>query len=83
MTFFCMKYTWRMHIIGKANELLHAVFLQKLELLFARFISKQLGGTLGFLLHKVYLENAHYWKRKLTFACSYFCRNWSSNLQGL
>ena len=83
MTFFCMKYTWRMHIIGKANELLHAVFLQKLELLFARFISKQLGGTLGFLLHEVYLENGHYLKGKLTFSCSSFCRNWSSYLQGL
>ena len=35
-----MKYTWKMHIIGKANEFLHAAFLQKLELLFARFISK-------------------------------------------
>ena len=64
MTFFCKKYTWRMHIIGKENELLHPAYLQKLELLFARFISKQLGVTLGFLLHKVYLENAHYWKGK-------------------
>ena len=59
MAFFCMKYTWKMHYIGKANELLHAAFYQKLELLFARFISKQLRGTLGFFLHKVYLENAH------------------------
>ena len=67
MTFFCMKYTWRMHIIGKANELLHAVFLQKFELLFVRLISKQLGGTLGFLLHEVYLENRHYLKDKLMF----------------
>ena len=53
MTFFCIKYTWRMHIIGKANELLHAVFLQKLELEFASFISKKLGGTLDILLHEV------------------------------
>ena len=60
MAFFCMKYTRKMHIIGKASELLHAAFLQKLELLFANFISKQLRGTLGFLLHKVYLENAQY-----------------------
>ena len=60
MAFFCMKYTRKMHIIGKANELFHAAFLQKLELLFARFISKQLRGTLGFLLHKVYLESAQY-----------------------
>ena len=78
-----MKYTWKMHIIGKANELLHAAFLQKLELLFARFISKQLGGTLGFLVHKVYLANADYLKGKLMFSCRSFCRNWSSNLQGL
>ena len=83
MTFFCMKYTWRMQIIRKANELLHAVFLQKLELLFASFISKQLGGTLGFLLHEVYLATADYWKGKLMFSCWSFCRNWSSNLQGL
>ena len=60
MAFFCMKYTWKMHIIGKANELLHAAFLQKLDLLFSRFISKKLRGTLGFLLHKVNLANADY-----------------------
>ena len=60
----CMKYTWKMDIILKANEYLHSAFLQKLELLFARFISKQLGGTLGFLLHEVYLENGHYLKGK-------------------
>ena len=60
MAFFCMKYTWKMHIIGTTNEILHAAFLQKLELLFARIVSKQLRGTLGFLLHKVYLEYAHY-----------------------
>ena len=41
--------------------------LQKLELKFARFISKQLGGTLGSLLHEVYLENADYLKGKLMF----------------
>ena len=48
------------------------IFLQRLELEFARFISKKLGGTLQFLLHEVYLENAHYWKGKWTFACSLF-----------
>ena len=63
----CMKYTWKIDIIGKANELLHAAFLQKLELLFAKFIRKQLRGTLGFLLHEVYLENGHYLKGKLMF----------------
>ena len=83
MAFFCMKYTWKMHIIGKANELLHAAFLQKLELLFARFISKHLGGTLGSLLHEVCLENADYLKGKLMFSCSSFFRNWSLNLQVL
>ena len=67
MAFFCMKYTWKMHIIGKANELLHAAFLQKLELLFARSISKQLGGTRDSLLHEVCLENADYLKDKLMF----------------
>ena len=51
---------------------MHAAFLQKLELLFARFISKQLEGTLGFLLHEVYLENGHYLKGKLMFSCSSF-----------
>ena len=67
MAFFCMKYTWKMHITGKANELLHAAFLQKLELLFARSISKQLGGTIDSLLHEVCLENADYLKGKLMF----------------
>ena len=38
--------------------------LQNLELLFARFISKQLGETLDILLHELYLENADYWKGK-------------------
>ena len=83
MTLFCMKFTWRMQMIGKANELWMQTLLQKLELKFARFISKQLGGTLGFLLHEVYLENADYLKGKLMFSCSSFCRNWSSNLQVL
>ena len=78
-----MKYTWKMHIIGKANEPLDAAFLQKLELLFARIISKQLGGTLDILLHEVYLHNADYLKGKLMFSCRSFCRNWSSNLQVL
>ena len=67
MTFFCMKYTCRMQMIGKANELWMQTLLQKLELKFARFVSKQLGGTLGFLLHEVYLENADYLKGKLMF----------------
>ena len=40
------------------------LFLQKLELEFASFISKKLGGTLDILLHEVYLENADYWKGK-------------------
>ena len=48
------------------------IFLQRLELEFASFISNKLGGTLDYLLHEVYLENAHYWKGKLTFACSLF-----------
>ena len=83
MTFFCMKYTWRMRIIGKANELLHADFVAEIGVEFARFISKQLGGTLGFLLHEVYLATADYLKGKLMFSCWSFCRNWSSNLQVL
>ena len=58
-----------MHIIVKANELLHAAFLQKLELLFASLMSKKLGETLYILLHEVYLENADYWEGKRTFAC--------------
>ena len=37
-------------MIGKANELWMQTLLQKL--------------TLGFLLHEVYLENAHCWKGK-------------------
>ena len=53
-----------MHIIVKANELLHAAFLQKLELLFASLMSKKLGETLYILLHEVYLENADYWEGK-------------------
>ena len=114
----CMKYTRKMHIIGKANELLHAdlfaesggwickfyeqeirwntwlsfawsisgkctlletqinfcmqTLLQILELYFAGLICKHFEWTLGFLLHEVYLENAHYWKGKWTFACSLF-----------
>ena len=48
------------------------IFLQRLELEFASFISKKLGETLDYLLHEIYLENAHYWKGKLTFACSLF-----------
>ena len=48
------------------------IFLQRLELEFASFISNKLGRTLEFLLHEVYLENAHYWKGKWTFACSLF-----------
>ena len=36
------------------------IVLQGLEVEFARFMSKKLGGTLDFLLHEVYLENAHY-----------------------
>ena len=129
MIFLCMNYTWRMQIIGKANELLHAdfvaeigalickvykepivrntwlpvawsipgkgtlferetnvfmqLFLQKLELEFASFISKKLGGTLDILLHEVYLQNADYLKGKLMFSCRSFCRNLSSNLQVL
>ena len=47
-------------------------FLQKLELEFASFINKKLGVTLEIHLHEVYLENAHYWKGKWTFACSLF-----------
>ena len=50
------------------------IFLQRLELEFASFISKKLGGTLEFLLHEVYLENAYYWKGKWTFACSLFAK---------
>ena len=38
-----------------------------------------MGGTLGFLLHEVYLENGHYLKGKLMFSCRSFCRDWSSN----
>ena len=83
MTFFCMKYTWKMKMIGKANERWMQTLLQKFELKFERFISKQLGGTLGFLLHEVYLENGHYLKGKLMFSCGSCCRNWSSNLQVL
>ena len=30
MTFFCMNYTWRMQIIGKANELLNADFVAEI-----------------------------------------------------
>ena len=58
------------------------LFLQKLELEFASFISKKLGETLDILLHEVYLENADDWKGK-NFRCRLCCRNWSSNLQGL
>ena len=59
-------------LYGRKFNFCMQTFVQKLELLFARFISKQLRGTLGFLLHEVYLENAHYWKGKWTFACSLF-----------
>ena len=40
------------------------LFLQKLELELASFISKKLGETLDILLHEVYLENADDWKGK-------------------
>ena len=40
------------------------LLLPKLELEFASFISKKLGGRLDILLHEVYLENADYWKGK-------------------
>ena len=40
------------------------LFLQKLELEFASFISKKSGETLDILLHEVYLENADDWKGK-------------------
>ena len=53
------------------------LFLQKLELEFASFISKKLGETLDILLHESYLENADYWKGKWTFACRFCCRKWS------
>ena len=77
MTFFCMKYTCKMH------NVFMQIILQKFELEFARFISKTLGGTLDILLHEVYLQNADYLKGKLMFSCRSFCRNWSSNLQVL
>ena len=59
------------------------LFLQKLELEFASFISKKLGETLDILLHEVYLANADYLKGKLMGSCRSCCRKWSSNLQSL
>ena len=70
-------------LFERETNVLMQLFLQKLELEVASFIRKKLGETLDILLHKVYLETAHYLKGKWTFACSYFCRNWSSNLQVL
>ena len=46
---------------------MHADFLQKLELYVARFISKHLGGTLGFLLHEVYLKKGTLLERQISF----------------
>ena len=36
MTFLCMNYTWRMQLIGKANELLHADFIAEIGALICK-----------------------------------------------
>ena len=59
-----LSFAWsipgKCRLFERQTNVFMQLFLQKLELLFARFIRKQLRGTLGFLLHKVDLENAHY-----------------------
>ena len=43
MTFFCMKYTWRIQIIGKANELLHADFVEEIGALICMVFKQVIG----------------------------------------
>ena len=39
----CMKYTWRMQIFGKANELLHADFVAEIGALFCKLYKQVIG----------------------------------------
>ena len=43
MTFLCMNYTWRMQIIGKANELLHADFVAEIGALICKDYKQAIG----------------------------------------
>ena len=43
MTFFCMKYTWKMQIIGKANELLHVDFVAEIGALICKIYKQAIG----------------------------------------
>ena len=37
-----MKYTWKMHIIGKANELLHADFVAEIGALICKVYKQEI-----------------------------------------
>ena len=54
-----MKYIWKMYIIAKTKQCLHANFLlHKIEAVIARFVNRQYAGAVGSLLHQIYLEKA-------------------------
>ena len=66
-----------------ANQCLHADVSAEFGAGIARFLGKHLSGLFGSLMHEIDPENAHYCKRKTTFACRRFCRIWSCNCKVL
>ena len=58
--------------IAKAIKCLHSSLLQKFELYFATFLSRKLGGALGYYLDDVYLQNEEHFNGILILDCILF-----------
>ena len=58
--------------IAKAYYCLHSSVLQKFELYFAMFLSRKLGGGLGYNLDDVYLQNEQHFNWILILNCNLY-----------
>ena len=68
-----------MHIVVKTKICLHGDACAEFGNAISKFLMLQLAGTLGFLLHGIYLAKPHYCIGKSMVAGRRFCRMWSCN----
>ena len=78
-----MKYTRKMQIIGKANELLNADIVAKIGALICKVYKQAIGRYTWLSFVSSIPGKCTLLERQMNLWMQPFCRNWSSYLQGL